>query len=1166
MPRPPSSALRPSSDTRLGYEFRRVERRVRSASLHRHCALVWGAMLILAAIMWGMPYVAPSSRGLALPVLVPCFIVGALLAAWLAWRDRADLQATIRAIEQQYPELGTSLRTAIEQQPDEATGRFHFLQRRVIQDVVGHSAERDWAAKPRRTARRWATAHFLGLAGTVLVSVQVVQQHPFGDRHREQRWEGFEVLPGDTAVERGSTVIVTMRFGGTSPSGATLHWQPTGDAPAQRLPMHQALSDPVVAASLVNLSLSGTYWIEHDGTRTPAYRVEVFERPALVRADATLDYPEYTGLVARTLPDVRRLSAVVGTRAEVTFLMNQPLRRAVLRSTEHGTEIELQPQPGAALQYRWQLTLEQSDRYTLHLVDEAGRTNAIPTEFRIDARENRRPELRLTSPSGDQRLSPLEEVQLMAEARDDFGLRDYGVAYSVGHEPPRYVSLAGEPTEPPLHATMEHLVSLEMLALRPRQLVTWFAWADDHGPDGALRRTTGDLAFAEIRPLDEIFRESETGGSPAQAGEGGDSAFDLLEVQRQISVAIWKLHSRDDEVSALREDITTTREGQQQAQRQLQEVSRQLNAPGVARWVEEAGAQMEATTDHLTTAADRERRGALQDAWLSSQAAYQALLRLQPDNTDVARSSSAGGRSGRRNQRQLNELEFRRDEDRYATESQAQAEPTPEEREQLQVLARLRELARRQQDLNERLQELQTALNAAKDQEEQEELRRELKRLEQEQRRMLADLDEVRDRAEQLAPGERAQDARNQLQQTRESMQRAGEQLGQGEVSQALAAGTRAREGLEQTGEGLRQDAASRFGEQMRQARQEARELATTQADAQRQLEELAQRPSLDDTSAREALARQLEAQAERRRALLNTLRQVTEDAEASEPQLHRQLYDLLRQQDRSGTEQQLTSGAELLRRGFIEPVMEPQAAAARTLADLQSAVERAADSVLGDELNELRFVQRELEQLTNELQRERAQASADETAGASADGAGESEQGAPGNESKAAASPGETSSKAGRTAATSGGIEGNSVNEPTDAMEELRRFAEASGPNGGRNANAGPLTGPGFGAWADRLRTVEQLLEDPQQRQRLAQARFEAEELRRGHQREGVPPQWDLVDLGIVGPLQETRAWIRQELNRREQPDALQPIDRDPVPDRFAESVRKYYEALGSD
>jgi hypothetical protein len=130
--------------------------------------------------------------------------------------------------------------------------------------------------------------------------------------------------------------------------------------------------------------------------------------------------------------------------------------------------------------------------------------------------------------------------------------------------------------------------------------------------------------------------------------------------------------------------------------------------------------------------------------------------------------------------------------------------------------------------------------------------------------------------------------------------------------------------------------------------------------------------------------------------------------------------------------------------------------------------------------------------------------------------------------------------------------------------LEQLaREFGEA-----GRAADAarGPLTGRGFGEWAERLRTVEELMESPELRDQLAGARGRAEEFRRASQQDGKAPQWDLVEMGVVAPLQEARAWLRQELNRREQPDALHPIDRDPVPERYAESVRKYYEALGSD
>ena len=131
--------------------------------------------------------------------------------------------------------------------------------------------------------------------------------------------------------------------------------------------------------------------------------------------------------------------------------------------------------------------------------------------------------------------------------------------------------------------------------------------------------------------------------------------------------------------------------------------------------------------------------------------------------------------------------------------------------------------------------------------------------------------------------------------------------------------------------------------------------------------------------------------------------------------------------------------------------------------------------------------------------------------------------------------------------------------------MSDLEQLARSFGESRRRSEAArGPLTGNNFADWADRLRTVEELVDSPELRQSLAGARAQAEEIRRMNQRSGKAPQWDMVELGIVTPLEDARAWLRQELNRRENPDSLQPVDRDPVPERFAEAVRKYYEALG--
>ena len=65
---------------------------------------------------------------------------------------------------------------------------------------------------------------------------------------------------------------------------------------------------------------------------------------------------------------------------------------------------------------------------------------------------------------------------------------------------------------------------------------------------------------------------------------------------------------------------------------------------------------------------------------------------------------------------------------------------------------------------------------------------------------------------------------------------------------------------------------------------------------------------------------------------------------------------------------------------------------------------------------------------------------------------------------------------------------------------------------------------------------------------------------------RERKKPDWAVVELEILKPLVEVRQQVRDELRRRSADDQLAPIDRDPVPDRFAELVRRYYEELGRD
>jgi hypothetical protein len=106
-------------------------------------------------------------------------------------------------------------------------------------------------------------------------------------------------------------------------------------------------------------------------------------------------------------------------------------------------------------------------------------------------------------------------------------------------------------------------------------------------------------------------------------------------------------------------------------------------------------------------------------------------------------------------------------------------------------------------------------------------------------------------------------------------------------------------------------------------------------------------------------------------------------------------------------------------------------------------------------------------------------------------------------------------------------------------------------------------LTGEDFAPWSDRLREVEELVDLPSLRSDLAQARERARRLRVDYKRDRKKPDWAVVRLEVVRPLVEVRQQITEELARRKPEDNLVPIDRDPVPTRFSELVRRYYEDL---
>ena len=421
----------------------------------------------------------------------------------------------------------------------------------------------------------------------------------------------------------------------------------------------------------------------------------------------------------------------------------------------------------------------------------------------------------------------------------------HGVSFTTAGMEPRDVVLNDEAKPRPKRVQVDYLIDFEALKAVPDQLVTYFVWAEDFGPDGKPRRTEGDMYFAEVRHFEEIFRQGEQPSSASaenedeQGGGNAQQAEQLAELQKEIINGTWKVIRRETGTQPTDKFVPDTkilRESQESAVTKAEALGERLQDAASKASLASALKSMKDAIRLLGEASDKAAVGSLHPALTAEQVAYQALLKLRAREFEVIRNRSRqrGGRGSgaRAMQRQLDQLELTNKEDRFEEQSKARKQLTQKEQEQRetrQVVSRLKELAQRQADLNERLKELQSALEAAKDEPAKQEIERQLKRLREQQQQILRDVDELQERMENEQNRERMAEARQQVQEGREQVRQASESLEQGRVPQALTAGTRAGQQLSNTRDELRKQSSNQFADDLTEMRDQAKQLDENQ-------------------------------------------------------------------------------------------------------------------------------------------------------------------------------------------------------------------------------------------------------------------------------------------------------------------------------------------------
>ncbi len=489
--------------------------------------------------------------------------------------------------------------------------------------------------------------------------------------------------------------------------------------------------------------------------------------------------------------------------------------------------------------------MAQDGSYRVDAFDQEGRHVENVMEYLIRSTADLPPEIALNVPGRDLKVMALEEVSIAVSASDDFGLTKLALNYNVPGRLEHNVSfLDSEINDAPRAVDRKMVLYLEDLQVSPGDFIAYFLTAEDNNEVVGRAEVISDIYFLEVISTDEEFRRgSQQGGGAGQFGQQQQPSA-LLENQKSIIAATWKLLNRLKKVpgESFSEDVRIVAESQQNiAQRTQMSLSRLNERFSFAdESYDLAVTHLREAVEHMQAAAEKLFAGQLQEALGPEQAALQAILKANAQNRRTAIQMAAQGGAGgtgsaamneREDLRELFEMEMGRLENRYEMPSTAAASGHGDQEE---ALKRLRQLAQRQ----ERLNRAQADADRRRDQLTEAQQRRQLEELRREQEELQREAEALTRRWSRQPGINRTQSSLRSLEQAASQMQEAARNLAQRDPGTAAASGRQALQKLRDQHKRIERSQGTSTADLVRELGEKAEQLQAQEGEILAQMED----------------------------------------------------------------------------------------------------------------------------------------------------------------------------------------------------------------------------------------------------------------------------------------------------------------------------------------
>ncbi len=788
----------------LSSYLRRIERNLRMLTLARGLAVLCAAaLLVTVALVLLMNQLSFSGSSVFYSRIVLFFVLAISLTAALAvpllwlnsWR-------AARTAERRYPQFGERLLTFVERR----SSRDPFLPL-LAADALPYAtpASLNQIAAP---SQAWMFGGIAALSAVALLwlgtggpgYIRYGTSLLWGiSKTSSQPFYSVTLDPGDARVRRHSDQIIAAHLNGFFSRQASLFvryasatkWEETAMKPQSDGASFQFL--------LVGIPENVDYYVVSNGIRSGTSRLTAVDLPQVTHLGVTYHFPRAYGRKDETEDPGGDLRAIQGTVGNLSITSDKPLKDGVVL-LDDGTKIPLE---GSGTSFTAAVPIQKDGAYHIAVPD-SGQLVRLTDDYFIEARPDSPPVVTILKPVRDARATPIEEVPVDVQARDDNGVLALDLHYSVNGGPEQVRSLTGAKGAKETRGSS--LLSLEDFKLVPGDVVSVYATARD-----ALTTSRSDIYFIEARPFELNYTQSQAAGG---GGGGGMEQPKIAERQKEIIAATFNQLKNDKKDPGSDAENAKYLAGVQAKLRdEAQSLSNRMKArslEGGSAAIAQFVTDMEAAIGVMGPASDQLKDRHWNDALSPEQKALQYLLRAEAIFRDIQVSfgnqGGGGGQSGgaTRDLEGLTSLELDTQKNQY--ESGSQSAQDARQKEIDNAMRKLEELAKRQQQLAQQAQSKQNFQQRW----EQEMLRREAEQV----RKQLEQLSRNNQQGQQSQQGQQGQQGSqgSQGQQGSQQGQQGSQQQQQSQQAQNSSGG-RLAQGSKQAME----DALQRLSEATKQ-------------------------------------------------------------------------------------------------------------------------------------------------------------------------------------------------------------------------------------------------------------------------------------------------------------------------------------------------------------